>query len=380
MQEAGKLPPSKPNILSYEKILERENNQNPYQNALLYMSLAIAKSNVVEQKSLLLESVECLKKARQMEDSMSNLALENAVHICAARKYHQYFGTTPDKIHPYNLLAKPVYIKKANVPEKPVMIARTSTSITMKLPFYKPITEYKSWRNIKSVALYGKPSGSGVAVSLNNTDYDGTGSKRPPGSVVNVTGLIPNEKYVFAAGGYTADSICVNGIGETSNDILTLLPISLHQLYGYLAEISFKLGHYTIAKQMAEYLCSHFIIKNDFKYSFLDARINPVLAFRLNRELVSLISPIEAKQVAETFIILAKVSKIVKNDVQKRAEKHELKVENQKMDMKIANYMILALEIAIGINRYSLIKKVVDSLYNHLIPYFSMTIQPHLLM
>jgi hypothetical protein len=58
------MPPSKPQILSYEKILERENNQNPYQNALLYMALAMAKTNNVEQKSLLLEAVEFLKKAR----------------------------------------------------------------------------------------------------------------------------------------------------------------------------------------------------------------------------------------------------------------------------------------------------------------------------
>lgn len=58
------MPPSKPQILSYEKILERENNQNPYQNALLYMALAMAKTNTVEQKSLLLEAVEFLKRAR----------------------------------------------------------------------------------------------------------------------------------------------------------------------------------------------------------------------------------------------------------------------------------------------------------------------------
>ena len=63
----------------------------------------------------------------------------------------------------------------------------------MKLPFYKPITEYKAWRNISSVALFGKPSGSGVAVSLNNTEYDGLGEQKPPGHIVNVTGLIPNE-------------------------------------------------------------------------------------------------------------------------------------------------------------------------------------------
>ena len=30
LQEAGKLPPPKPQIQSYEKILEKENNKNPY--------------------------------------------------------------------------------------------------------------------------------------------------------------------------------------------------------------------------------------------------------------------------------------------------------------------------------------------------------------
>lgn len=184
----------------------------------------------------------------------------------------------------------------------------------MKLPFYKPVTEYKSWRNIADMALYGKPSGSGVGVSLNNTEYDGTGEKRPPGDIIRVTGLVPNEKYVFAAGGYTADGICVNGIGETSNEVVALLPLSLHQLYGYLAEIAFKLGHYQIAKTAAESLCSQFIEKNELKYSFLDTRVNPILAFRLNTPYLSLISPIEAKQLAEAFLILARVSKLVKSD------------------------------------------------------------------
>jgi hypothetical protein len=95
------------------------------------------------------------------------------------------------------------YIKKSTVPARPIMITRTSTSIMLKLPFYRPITEYKSWRNIGSMSMFGKPAGSGVAVSLNNTEYEGTGEKKNPGAIINVTGLIPHEKYVFAAGGYT---------------------------------------------------------------------------------------------------------------------------------------------------------------------------------
>ena len=59
-----------------------------------------------------------------------------------------------------------------------------------------------------------------------------------------MTGLIPNETYVFAAAGFTDDGICVNGIGETCKEILTLLPLPLTLIQGYLAEIAFKLGHY----------------------------------------------------------------------------------------------------------------------------------------
>lgn len=98
----------------------------------------------------------------------------------------------------------------------------------MKLPFFKPITEYKAWRTIDKASLYGKPAGSGVAVSLNNTDYPGTGEKLNPGHIVNVNNLIQNEKYVFAAGCFNPEGVCVNGIGETCKEILTLLPLPLY--------------------------------------------------------------------------------------------------------------------------------------------------------
>ena len=206
------------------------------------MSLAVAKSNAVAQKSLLLESLEYIKKAKASEDALTATTLENSVQVSASRFFHPYFKRSPDQVHPFNLLANPLYIKKSAVPVTPIMIARTSTSITMKLPFYKPITEYKAWRKIASTALYGKPSGSGVAVSLNNVDYEGTGEKKRPGEIVHVTGLIPNETYVFAAAGFTDDEICVNDIGETCKEILTLLPMPLMLIQGYLAEIAFKLG------------------------------------------------------------------------------------------------------------------------------------------
>ena len=57
LQEAGKLPPPKPVLEQVEKILLSESNQNPYHNALLHMQMALNKSNMQEQKSLLIEAL-----------------------------------------------------------------------------------------------------------------------------------------------------------------------------------------------------------------------------------------------------------------------------------------------------------------------------------
>lgn len=80
------------------------------------MSLAASKSNSVAQKSLLLESLEYIKKAKGIEETMTQLAVENAVQISAARKFHAYFDYSPDKVHPYSLLGKPIYVRKTPVP------------------------------------------------------------------------------------------------------------------------------------------------------------------------------------------------------------------------------------------------------------------------
>jgi len=112
------------------------------------------------------------------------MTLENSIYVRASALFYEYFQKSPNQVHPYDLMAKIQYVKKSFVPAKPILVGRTSTTILMKVPFFRPITEYKSWRNISTLALFGKPAGSGVAVSLNNTEYEGTGEKVDPGAVV----------------------------------------------------------------------------------------------------------------------------------------------------------------------------------------------------
>lgn len=73
------------------------------------------------------------------------MIVENAVAVKSAKEFDLYSHKSPNQVYPFSLLSNPIYIKKTTVPPKPILIGRTSTTIIMKLPFYKPITEYRSW-------------------------------------------------------------------------------------------------------------------------------------------------------------------------------------------------------------------------------------------
>ena len=46
--------------------------------------------------------------------------------------------------------------------------------------------------------MFGKPSANGVDVSTNCNELEGTGHKNGLDQIVRVTGLHPNDVYVFA--------------------------------------------------------------------------------------------------------------------------------------------------------------------------------------
>jgi hypothetical protein len=69
------------------------------------MCLAVAKGNIVEQKSLLLEAMELLKKARTQEDQLSSLAVENAIYVRGSVHYHTYYNKSANQVHPFHLMA-----------------------------------------------------------------------------------------------------------------------------------------------------------------------------------------------------------------------------------------------------------------------------------
>jgi hypothetical protein len=272
-------------------------------------------------------------------------------------------------------MAKPVYAKKVQVPAKPVMISRSSTTITMKLPsIFKPITDYKAWRNIKKMSIFGKPSESGVAVSLNNTEYRGTGMKVDPGSVITVSGLTPDKKYVFACAGYTEDGVCVNGIGETSDEILTSLPLNINLIYAYLAQTAYKLKHYDIARKAAENSLTEFIEKNEIRYRQMNSKLNPLFLYRIKYDKINYVPLTTIRQIIDSILIIAHIQKYKERQTMKNFETIDYKPK-----LRVINFLLLALELTILIKNTVLIKRLTAEIYDHLLPIIIFNVRPPLL-
>ncbi|RHY34747.1 hypothetical protein DYB32_000680 [Aphanomyces invadans] len=118
-------------------------------------------------------------------------------------------------------------------PRAPLLVSRGSTFVTIEIVPYNPRGVH-----IAYYCVFGKGTGAGTDVSLNNMEFPGTGTIR-----ATVSGLLPNESYVFAVAAYDAHDQVVEGIGATSAPILTLNPLVLTMCYGILAKEAANLNH-----------------------------------------------------------------------------------------------------------------------------------------
>jgi hypothetical protein len=82
------------------------------------------------------------------------------------------------------------------IPRTPILIARDSSSITLKLPPFQPVLSEQALTQdpnkdiIISMALYGKVSEAGVGVSETAFHLDNTGVRQKVGSRITVRNLV----------------------------------------------------------------------------------------------------------------------------------------------------------------------------------------------
>lgn len=366
LQETGRLPPKKPQLSSIEKTLAAENSKNVYAQALLYMQMAKYKANPQEQKALLKDALGFIKQAEVQEEAMWRIAVENAEQVLAAQQWNHSTGDTHLDYYPFRLLADVRVIEPRLTPEKPVVVARSMTSVTVKMVSFNPkVTNKFDIKKAKRLALYGKEARSGTDVSLTNVDLENLNNRMEIDAVVTIGGLTPHEEYHFAVAAYDEQGECIGGIGETCATVTTLLPLPVNMILCYLAQMAYGLKQYMIALKAANIVLQR----------YTDTRTGShLMGRRLKLSEIHSCSKAEIKDILITFTLYVSALQLsdqetlqlqLLRDPDYRLVTH---LETQERTLKYCNVLLMALELAVMIEDISLIKDTIWKLNETLCP------------
>ncbi|EMP26910.1 hypothetical protein UY3_15987 [Chelonia mydas] len=80
-------------------------------------------------------------------------------------------------------------------------------------------------------------------------------------SLLEIKGLDPNEKYIFAVAAYSSDGKLIgDAIGETTKPILAYPPLSATTARAYLTQIAYQTDNYTLAKKAFSPMWDYFVL------------------------------------------------------------------------------------------------------------------------
>ncbi|MBN3301879.1 CFA54 protein, partial [Amia calva] len=138
----------------------------------------------------------------------------------------------------------------------PVLLSRTQHSMTFVPVPFSPAQQV-CWYHIFGRAA----TGSNPKVRLSDCRLPGCGEEVPAMGecVLQVTGLEPNEKYIFAVAAYDANGAVIgDAIGESTRPLLASAPLPLLTAWAHLAQAAYQTGHYALAKRASRVLWEHF--------------------------------------------------------------------------------------------------------------------------
>ncbi|XP_048409672.2 cilia- and flagella-associated protein 54-like [Stegostoma tigrinum] len=211
----------------------------------------------------------------------------------------------------YSLRRKPTLTdnEELDVVPAPILLSRTHNSVIFK-PAHFPSSKEVYWYRI-----FGRTAtGSILKVRLKDSYLQGTGQEVPAFAecLLEVTGLEPNEKYIFAVAAYSKDGTIIgNGIGKTTKPILAYYSLPILTAWTYLCQVAYQLGHYPVSKAAFSILWKHFVTQGCLQqnnYLVTDKTDWCISQKSLNNVAVSLASPILLRSFLATIFIDSDIS------------------------------------------------------------------------
>ncbi|XP_057281110.1 cilia- and flagella-associated protein 54 isoform X1 [Pezoporus wallicus] len=260
--------------------------------------------------------------------------------------------------------------KKTRTPPPPLLLSRSHRCMTFKpAPFSSDIQV--SWYSIfGSVA-----GGSNVKVRLNNDKLQNAGEQIPADgkSLLEIQGLEPNEKYIFAVAAYSSDGKLIgDAIGEMTKPILAYQPLSVTTVRAYLTQVAYQTGNYTLAREAFSPMWNYFVSHSSplpANAAVISASSNLTIAEnRLRFEALSQNSLITLKLFLRSILVVCDISVMERALFCDSICSHEILYKEQVARLAECERLTVAIELSNWLNDASYTLQSVVQCYGLLAP------------
>ncbi|XP_071960070.1 cilia- and flagella-associated protein 54-like [Antedon mediterranea] len=322
------------------------------------------KNNIYKALFLMQKSLQSFKQGHSGQvhsDGTPKQFLEDAMALITKAQEEEY------KLYKQN--TTPKNTSDNSIPPPPVLLCRTDRTMVFKPGVFNP-QEKVGW-----YSLFGCTSaGSNVKVRLSDYNIPGTGQQVPAYDChLSVSGLVANEKYVFAVAAYTVDGKLIGGsIGHTSKPIMASHTMPILMSWAFLSQVAYQVGCYDTSQQATSVLWDHFVavpkqcetdVTNECAQQDFELTLR-----RLNTRTASEASPVLLRMFLTSIFIYVDVNTRSGAIYCNKLSDEGPYYKGQLLRMRECERMLVALELAGWLNESNLALQAVVQCYGLLAP------------
>ncbi|RNA15266.1 cilia- and flagella-associated 54, partial [Brachionus plicatilis] len=224
------------------EVLFKECKKNKISQSLLFLSKALSLTHFhltdqnklkTEQRNLIQKAYDRLKKA-EIEDE---ILFKKHVQIDADSSV------------------------KTKIPPAPIVCLKTFNKIVVQPRKFECTDGTKaSWYRV----FAGLASNVNLKARISDYGFIGSGEQIPAktSEKVSISGLSPDEQYIFAVAAYDRNGLLIaDSIGESTDPMLASSTLSILMNWAYLCQVSYQIGDYEMSLSAFKILWNLFVIK-----------------------------------------------------------------------------------------------------------------------
>jgi len=326
-------------------------NRNLYEKAIVLIEMARLPRKGPERSALLAQAFDALAAAEQDQ-------------VRVARQVNEAPSTV-----------------RSRLPQAPRLVMRGATEMILMADPWRQAAHAKpppgsrdgnapALPEVVGLALFAKEQGSGVAVSLNNVGYRGCGVPRPLGHKILISGLEPNESYVFAVAAFDRHGHVIGGIGETSDAVVAQVALPLMYMFAELSLSAHAMGCREMAQEAAIKVYSALVISGQPRRLWEQSAVSRDV---LNLPAITRSPPAMLRLFALLLMQMGEAADAQASQTHVGGlRKSQLSQHTSRL--AAAKKLVMAVYVAGGIDDQALACKAAIQLYHLLVPLLSMKV------